>query len=146
MSDAPPIFKLADQIDSVKTKLTDNEYKEMMDVLKDIHYNLSEASGSRGLQQTQQATNQALLYQYEDDEDDDDYEVVPKRGTDAWYRMPLRFQAKFSGMNIDSYIDWTYDHLTIADVNWYKAHPTEIPSFLEDHPLIVPKDTTCICM
>jgi hypothetical protein len=111
------VYLLKDQIDDVKTKLTDNEYKSILDTLKKIHD------------------------KYQDVEEDENYHVVPKMYTDEWYRLSLEEQTRYSGNQY--YEEWIWDHLTEQDIQWYKSHLDEVPDHLKEHPSIYPEANCC---
>ena len=113
------VHLLVDQIEDVKTKLTDLEYKNILDTLKNIH----------------------TITSYQNN---NDYHSIPKMYTDSWYRLSVEEQAKYSG--IEHYEEWIWDHLTEEDIQWYKSHLNEVPNHLKDHPSIYPEDNCCtIC-
>ncbi len=111
------IYSLCDQIDEVKLKLTSLEYKNMVDTLKKIN-----------------DCNNNVCNSYQNE-----YQNVPKRGSDSWYRLHIEEQAKYSGMELEYYKDWIWDNLSTEDVEWYKLHLEEVPEHLEEHFLIYPE-------
>ncbi len=127
------VYLLSDQIEKVKTKLTDNEYKSMLDSLKKIHDGYKESY--------QQITDE----DESENEDENDYYTIPKMYTDAWYRLSLEDQIKYSGNK--HYDEWIWDHLTDKDIQWYKSHLDEVPEHLKEHPSIYPEENYCMnCM
>ncbi|NBO24475.1 MAG: hypothetical protein EBU93_04505 [Chlamydiae bacterium] len=132
------IFSLSDQIDNVKEKLTDFEYKTLVETIGEIHAQVRD----KPLCQTIREQSSHLVHEFDNEDygssdfEDSEYEVVPVRGSDAWFNLPISLQAKHSGMNEDTFMDWNFDHLTEAEVMWCKANTSKIPSYLTDHPLL----------
>ena len=119
------VYILSDQIEEIKLKLTDLEYKDMLDTLKKI----------KDKQDTLIDNNIGFGVEIEDD----NYHLVPKIGSDEWYRLSIQEQAKYRGMKLEYYEEWLWDNLTDQDVQWYKSHLNEVPSYFKDHYLIYPE-------
>jgi hypothetical protein len=120
------VYLLSDQIEDVKTKLTDNEYKNILDTLKKIQDRHKEEPEDE-----------------DEDEDviEDDYHTIPKLYTDAWYRLSLEEQTLYSGNKY--YEEWIWDHLSEQDIRWYKSHLDEVPEHLKEHPSIYSDENCC---
>jgi len=94
------IILLCDQIDSIKLKLTDYEYKEMLDTLKRVH----DSQARVEVEEEDEEEEEDYVEQ-----EDDDFQTVPKVRTDAWYRLSLEEQAELLGMTTEYFHDWIWD-------------------------------------
>jgi len=119
------VYLLSDQIEDVKTKLTDSEYKNMVDTLKRIHDRNNDIGGP--------VIDRPIM--------GDDYYTIPKQHTEAWYRLSLEQQIIYSGNKY--YEEWIWDHLTEQDIRWYKSHLDEVPEHLKEHPSIYSDENCC---
>ena len=116
------LSNLSDQIFDIKDKCTDQEYKNLMDILGKI-YNEQNVEDSEDPFDPQEELELRLgcLRNME----------RPLRGTKEWCLLSVATKAMYCGMTVDEFIKDEQRKLHWADKAFYESYPQYVPYYLK---------------